>query len=148
MIIKCCFLFFTGPYVGLQYNIYIFECAKICILNNKFWGWDFGRGQIFLLFLSLADHMPVYGNCILSLFWAEFGRYKSELKWWWVKALLSGWQSAGQLQGHRHRHSIQLSYTSQQSMPASLHTWRQVSVTDQDKICHLASSDFWKITRF
>ncbi len=55
---KGCFLFFTGQYVRLQYNIYIYiyECAKMCIFN-KFWGHGLWAWSDFPYFLSLADHM-------------------------------------------------------------------------------------------
>lgn len=38
----------------------------------------------------VSKKAKLYPICIPSLFWAEFGRNKPELKWWRVKALLSG----------------------------------------------------------
>ncbi len=52
-------------YYNVRYiNIFVLKCIFLISAGGVACGCDLGRGQIFLLFLSLADHMP--DKCSLS----------------------------------------------------------------------------------
>ncbi len=56
------FIFTGQQYVLLQYKIYQYICAKMYIFNNKCWGRGLWAWSDFPSFLSLANHMPDFGD--------------------------------------------------------------------------------------
>ncbi len=64
--IKCCFFFYRTIVCILTVKDISFNVLKYIFLisaGGVACGRDLGRGQIFLLFLSLADHIPDASIC-------------------------------------------------------------------------------------